>query len=45
MLIEEDKSYQKFLTPPPIKGEKKFTVKLNVDLISIGEIKEIKVSQ
>ena len=40
-LIEEDKSYQKFLTPPPIKDDKKLVMNMIVDIVAIGDIKEI----
>ena len=40
-LIARDNSYQKFLTPPPIGEKKKLTLKMEVDLISIGNIQEI----
>ena len=40
-LIDANESYQKFLTPPPIGDAKRLRMKLEVDLISIGDIQEI----
>ena len=40
-LIIKDKSYQKFLTPPPVGKDEKLTIKMEVDLISIGNIQVI----
>ena len=40
-LIEEDKSYKKCITPPPIGENKKLSIELAVDIVAVGDIMEI----
>ena len=37
--LSEDKTYQKFIVPPPIEGEEKLEVKVNVTFLKIMDIR------
>ena len=40
-LVEMDKSYYKLLAPPPVGETNKLIIQINLDILSIGDIKEI----